>query len=257
MLKTLLIDDEPLARKRLHRLLAPYSHLIEVIGEAENGQEGAALVDSLCPDLIFLDVEMPILNGFELLRAVEHRPKVIFTTAFETYAVKAFEENSIDYLTKPIAADRLAKTIERLQQGVVSTNTTAPVAAGIETDLMAIIAQLQPKKNLKNIPIKIGSKIILLPLTAISHGIAEDKYVWVHTLDGHKHFTDYTLQALEVKLPDEFVRIHRSILINTDAVKEYHKGLNGTFILVMNDKAATRLQTSRNASENLRKFIEF
>ncbi len=252
-MKTLLIDDEPLARKRLHRLLAPYNNILTIIGEAENGQEGAALIDELLPDLIFLDVEMPILNGFELLRAIKHRPKIIFTTAFEDYAVKAFEENSIDYLTKPIAADRLEKTMQRLRENPTNSQNLA-----LNTqNMLSIVAQLQPKKVIKNIPIKIGDKIILLSLNEISHCIAEDKYVWLHTINGHKHLTDYTLQTLEVKLPDNFVRIHRGILANTEAVKEYHKGLNGTFILIMADKAATRLQTSRNASENLRGLLEF
>ncbi len=259
-MKTILIDDEPLARKRLRRLLEPYSDLIDIIGEAENGQEGAAMVDELQPDLIFLDVEMPILNGFELLRAIVHRPKVVFTTAFEDYAVKAFEENSLDYLTKPIAADRLQKTMQRLREYIEnqSNHQENQLETRFDTDaVLKIAAQIQPKKLIKNIPIKIGDKIILLGLADIAHCVSEDKYVWIHTVDGHKHLTDYTLQTLEVKLPDHFLRIHRGILVNTENVKEYHKGLNGTFILVMKDKPATRLQTSRNASENLRNFLEF
>ncbi len=263
-MKTILIDDEPLARKRLRRLLEPYADFIDIVGEAENGQEGAAIVDELLPDLIFLDVEMPVLNGFELLRAIEHRPKVVFTTAFEDYAVKAFEENSIDYLTKPIATDRLQKTMQRLreysQNNLKNDENTAKntTETRLNTDdILKIAAQIQPKKPIKNVPIKIGDKIILLNLGDIAHCIAEDKYVWIHTVDGHKHLTDYTLQTLEVKLPEQFLRIHRGILVNTENVKEYHKGLNGTFILVMKDKPATRLQTSRNASEGLRNFLDF
>ena len=112
--KTLIIDDERLARQRLVRILKPYKH-IDIIGEAANGRDGLEKIEELKPDLIFLDIEMPVFNGFEMLRQLKHQPKVVFTTAYDQYAIKAFEEDSIDYLLKPVEANRIEKTIEKLQ----------------------------------------------------------------------------------------------------------------------------------------------
>jgi two-component system, LytTR family, response regulator len=113
--KSLIVDDEQLARQRLIRLLKPYDE-IDVIGEAVNGQDGLEKIEMLLPDLIFLDIEMPVFNGFEMLRQLKHQPKVIFTTAYDQYAIKAFEEDSIDYLLKPVETERLEKTQKKLQQ---------------------------------------------------------------------------------------------------------------------------------------------
>src|SRR6218665_3218595 len=113
--KTILIDDEPLAISRLKRLLGEYE-AIQVIAEAVNGREGLEKIEDLRPDLIFLDIEMPLMSGFEMLSRLTYMPVVVFATAFDQYAIKAFEENSIDYLLKPVEKDRLGKTIEKLQQ---------------------------------------------------------------------------------------------------------------------------------------------
>src|ERR1700733_10535411 len=115
----LIIDDEELARKRLERMLKPFD-TIAVIGEAVNGQEGIDKIEKLRPELIFLDIEMPVFNGFEMLTRLKHQPKVVFTTAYDQYAIKAFEEDSIDYLLKPIEPERLEKTIKRLRQTPVN-----------------------------------------------------------------------------------------------------------------------------------------
>src|ERR1700710_3262244 len=112
--KTIIIDDEQLARQRLARLLAPYD-TIDIVAEAVNGEDGFKKIESLLPDLIFLDIEMPVFNGFEMLAKLKHQPKVFFNTAYDQYAIKAFEEDSIDYLLKPVETERLEKTIKKLQ----------------------------------------------------------------------------------------------------------------------------------------------
>ena len=138
--KTVIIDDEQLARQRLMRLLKPYE-IFDIIGEAANGQDGLEKIEELQPELIFLDIEMPVLNGFEMLLLLKHQPKVVFTTAYDQYAIKAFEEDSVDYLLKPIETDRLEKTIRKLQQA----RYQPPAYLPLET----LMKQLQVK-NWKN-----------------------------------------------------------------------------------------------------------
>lgn len=243
MWKTIIIDDEQLARQRIKRLLKEYDE-VDIIGEAENGQEGLAIIEQLQPDLIFLDIEMPILNGFEMLSKLKNHPKVVFTTAYDQYAIKAFEEGSIDYLLKPIELERLDKTIKKLKQ--TNLNTAAPIA------IEDLLRQINGKKSIKTLTVKIGDKILLIKLSDIVHIQAEDKYVFLHTVDGKKHLTDFTLSTLEEKLPEEFVRIHRSDIINTDYIKEIRKGFNGALIFVLNNLNETRVTSSRSNSEALR-----
>ncbi len=114
-LRTIIIDDEQLALNRLRRLLSDYAEVFDIIAEGHNGAEGLAMVDQYTPDLIFLDIEMPLLNGFEMLAKVGKMPMVVFATAYDQYAIRAFEENSVDYLLKPIENERLQKTIEKIK----------------------------------------------------------------------------------------------------------------------------------------------
>ncbi|MES2448212.1 MAG: response regulator [Bacteroidota bacterium] len=243
MWKTIIIDDEQLARQRIKRLLKEYDE-VDIVAEAENGQEGLTIIEQLKPDLIFLDIEMPILNGFEMLAKLNHQPKVVFTTAYDQYAIKAFEEGSIDYLLKPIELDRLDKTIKKLKQTNLTTTNQVP--------LEELIRQINGKKSIKTLTVKIGEKILLIKLSDIVHIQAEDKYVFLHTVDGKKHLTDFTLSTLEDKLPEEFLRIHRGDIINTDYIKEIRKGFNGALIFVLNNTSESRVTSSRSNSEALR-----
>jgi len=242
MWKTIVIDDEQLARQRIKRLLAAYDD-IDIIAEAENGAEGLKIINELKPDLIFLDIEMPVLNGFEMLTKLTHQPKVVFTTAYDQYAIKAFEEGSIDYLLKPIELERLDKTVKKLKQNNLASN---------QVPIDELIKHIQGKKTIKTLTVKLGDKILLIKLTDIVHVQAEDKYVFLHTADGKKHLTDFTLSTLEEKLPDEFLRIHRSEIINTDYIKEIRKGFNGALVFILNNADETRITSSRSNSESLR-----
>jgi len=241
--KTIIIDDEQLARQRLARLLKPYD-MIDIVAEAVNGQDGLEKIESLLPDLIFLDIEMPVFSGFEMLARLKHQPKVVFTTAYDQYAIKAFEEDSVDYLLKPVETDRLEKTIDKLRR----TQHQPPA----ELPLEALIRQLNIKKDIKTLTVKIGDKILLIKLDTIIFIEAEDKYVFLHTADGRKHLTDFTISSLEEKLPEQFVRIHRGYVINADQIKEIRRGFNGAFVFVMNNGENTRLTSSRSNGEALR-----
>ena len=239
--KTIIIEDEQLARQRLKRLLANYAE-IEIVAEAENGAQGLEMINQHQPDLVFLDIEMPLLNGFEMLaRLTENQPKVVFTTAYDQYAIKAFEEGSIDYLLKPIELERLDKTIHKLKQ----TNLAKPAIA-----IEDLLLQIKGKATIKTLTVKLGDRILLIKIDDIIHIQAEEKYVFLHTGDGKKHLTDYTLSILETKLPEDFLRIHRSDIINTNHITEIRRGFNGALIFVMSN--GEKITSSRSNSESLR-----
>ncbi|NEU08925.1 response regulator [Flavihumibacter sp. R14] len=243
----LIIDDEVLARQRLKRLLKTYE-MFEITGEAANGREGLEQIERLQPDLIFLDIEMPVLNGFEMLSLLKKQPKVVFTTAYDQYAIKAFEENSVDYLLKPIEKERLEKTVIKIKNNAGSGNSALPI--------QQLIEQLKPKQQLKTLTVKIGDKILLIRLEDIYHIEAEEKYVFLRTLGGVSHLTDFTLASLEERLPENFVRIHRSSIINADRIREIRKSFNGSLVFVMDDQANSRISSSRGYSDELRERFE-
>lgn len=249
-IKTIIIDDELLALKRLRRLLDKYEGFFEIIAEAENGEQGLTMVEKYKPELIFLDVEMPVINGFEMLSKLTHLPKVIFTTAFEEYAIKAFEENSIDYLLKPIEAERLDKAIEKLKRLSPQSPSMLP------GQLHAFIDSLKAKKEIKSIPVKIGDRILLIKLEQIVYFEAKEKYVFIHTEDNREYLTDFTLTSLEEKLSAPFLRVHRAFMINTDKIKEVHKGFNSSYIIIMKDVNATKINTGRSYSDSVKSLFE-
>lgn len=241
---TLIIEDEPLARQRLKRLLAAHE-TITVIGEATNGAEGLHLIEDLNPDLIFLDIEMPVLNGFDMLSRLIKTPKVIFTTAYDQYAVKAFDEESVDYLLKPVEKERLSKAVTKLQLFEAGT-------ADYSIPLELLIKQLNVKKVIKTLTVKIGDRILLIKLEDLVYMEAEEKYVFLNTLDGKRHLTDFTLSGLEEKLPEHFMRISRSFIINTEMIREIRKGFNGAFFFIMNDNTCSKLNSSRGYGADIR-----
>jgi two-component system LytT family response regulator len=240
---TLIIDDEILARQRLKRLLAPYNQL-NITGEAANGIEGLKQIEDLKPDLVFLDIEMPGLNGFEMLSRIKDPPKIIFTTAYDQYAVKAFEEESVDYLLKPIEAERLAKAVSKLQNFQKTDLNLIP--------LEQLIKQLVIKKELKTLTVKIGDRILLVKLCNLLFIEAEEKYVFLSTRNGERFLTDFTITSLEEKLPKQFIRISRSTLINTDLIQEIRKGFNNCYTFVMDSNSNLKLSSSRSYGAQLR-----
>lgn len=254
-LKTLLIDDEALAISRLRRLLDKHRDTFEVVGDAPNGAEGLMLIENLQPDVIFLDIEMPLLNGFEMLSRLTTVPMVIFATAFDQYAIRAFEENSVDYLLKPIEADRLTRTAAKIR-ALVERNDPAPISNPMTENVMRLLAQMQPKKEIYSISVKTGDKIRLVPLSDIAYFEAEDKYVFLSTMDGQKFLTTYTITTLSEKLPDTFVRVSRSVLVNRHKIAEVHRHFDGKFMLALSDKKATKLTTGSTYGEAVRQMLE-
>jgi len=242
----IVIDDEPAARRLMKSLLSEYPDVISIIGEAGSGSEAIAKIQELNPDLIFLDIQMPDMTGFEVLEKLERKPNIIFTTAYEQYAIKAFETFSIDYLLKPIKEERLRQSIEKVKKfGRLNQSIDL-------TGLQEIIKQFQTPQKATALPIRTGDRIILLRYEMITYLEAQDKYVFIFTSDGHKYITDQSLSTLEEKLPDHFYRIQKSYIINKDRIREMHRHFNGRYLFVMDDKEGSRLTSGRTYYDMIR-----
>ncbi len=246
LFKAIVIDDEPAARRLMKSLLLEHKDVVEVIAEAGNGRDAIALIEELKPDVIFLDIQMPDLTGFEVVDQLKAKPNIIFTTAYEQYAIRAFETFSIDYLLKPIKEERLAQSIDKLKQ-------FGRLAATIDvTALQEIIRQFQTPQKAAALPIKTGDRINLIRFENISYMEASDKYVFIYTIDGQKHLTDQSLTTLITKLPPQFFRIQKSYIINKDRIKEMHRHFNGRYLFILDDKEASRLTSGRTYHDIIR-----
>ncbi|MBL7758609.1 MAG: response regulator transcription factor [Chitinophagaceae bacterium] len=244
--KALVIDDEPAARRLMKSLLLDHSDVVEVIGEAGTGTEAIQLIEQLHPDLVFLDIQMPDLTGFEVLERLQHKPNVIFTTAYEQYAIKAFDNFSVDYLLKPIKEERLEKSMAKLKQ-FGRLNQSVNISG-----LQDIIKQLQAPPKATALPIRTGDRITLLRFEQIIYLEAQDKYVYVYTVDGQKYLTDQSLTSLAEKLPGQFYRIQKSYILNKERIREMHRHFNGRYLFVMDDKNATRLTSGRTYYDDIK-----
>lgn len=244
--KAIVVDDEPAARRLVKSLLREHGDTVQVVSEAGNGAEAIKMIDELRPDLVFLDIQLPDLTGFEVLERIVHKPNIIFTTAYEQYAIKAFETFSIDYLLKPIKEERLQQSILKLKQ-FGKTNTTLDIPG-----LQEMIKQLKAPQKATALPIKTGDRINLLRFENISHLEAHDKYVFIFTLDGQKHLTDQSLTQLEEKLPANFYRVQKSYILNKDRIKEMHRHFNGRYLFTMDDKTATKITSGRTYHEAIK-----
>jgi len=244
--RAIVIDDEPAARRLIKNLLDEYNHVVNIIDEAGNGREAVAKIEELKPDLIFLDIQMPDFTGFEVIEKLSYRPNIIFTTAYEQYAIKAFESFSIDYLLKPIKDERLYQSIEKLKQfGRLNSAIDIP-------GLQEIIRQLKTSPKASALSIKSGDRIMLVRFENIIYMEAQDKYVYIFNSENQKYLTDQSLTALSEKLPPQFFRIQKSYIINKDKIKEMHKHLNGRYLFIMDDKSSTRLTSGRTYHDEIK-----
>ena len=205
-MKAIIIDDEPLARSLVLEYLQPYTN-IEVVQECSDGFEGVKAIQQHEPDVVFLDIQMPKINGFEVLELLERLPHIIFTTAFEEYAIKAFETHAVDYLLKPFSKERFDKAIQKLMQ----EKTPAQ-----QTDAVLETASQSPAQS-SRIVVKDGGKIKIIPKASIHYLEGADDYVKIHT-DGGTYLKKKTMQFFEQSLQQEFLRIHRSYIINTQLI---------------------------------------
>lgn len=245
-IRALIADDEPLARKFIRRLLKQDPE-VEIVAECSNGKEAAQMIREQKPDLVFLDVQMPEMDGFAVLDAVglDHLPEIIFTTAYESYAIRAFELHALDYLLKPFDQVRFKAAMKHAKERLHSQ----PPEEGrlqIGTLLESIKAQEQ---HLERILIKADGRITFLNTHEIDWIEADDKYVHLHTAKGTR-MVRQTLSAMEAQLdPKRFVRIHRSAIVNIERIKELQPLFNGEHSLHLDN--GTKLTLSRSYKEKL------
>ena len=245
-MRVLVVDDEELARARIKELLAGIPD-VEVAGEAENGLRAVELVGELGPDVVILDIQMPGMDGFEVVEALTRVPLVIFATAFDEYAIKAFEVNSVDYLLKPISRERLGEAIERAR----SLLDDAPQL----DDQMARLAGLIRSRDMRRLPVMKGKKIVLVDLDDIVWIGVEDELVFVHTAS-EKYMMNATMAELESRLDASvFFRSHRSSIVNLNHVKEIVPWFSGKYKIVVDDEKKSELVLSRARAKGLREIL--
>lgn len=242
----IIVDDEGPARIMIHTLLEKYKSSIQVLGEAQNGNKGIEIIEEKKPNLVFLDIQMPDMNGFEMLSKLTWQPMIIFTTAYEQYALDAFRENSIDYLIKPIEEDRFDQSIQKLLRfGDINRDVDI-------NNMLKIFNQFQPKKEISALPVKIGQKILLVRFTEIIYCKSCDGYVSLFTNLGKEYITDLNLQELEEKLPGNFLRVQKSYIVNKDKIKEIQRYFNNRLILILDDKNCTKITSGTNYIKEIR-----
>ncbi len=209
-MKAIIIDDEPLARSIVKEYLQPYQQ-IQVVAECGNGFEGVKAIMLEKPELLFLDIQMPKINGFEMLELIEEPPAVIFTTAFDEYAIKAFETHAVDYLLKPFSQERFGKAVEKFLGP-----SSIPYQKTATQELVQSVAQLPSQSE--RIVVKTGGKIKIIMLAQILYLEAADDYVKIHTMEG-SFLKNKTMLFYEQTLPqNSFVRTHRSHLVNIQEI---------------------------------------
>lgn len=242
MIKAILIDDEPLARTILKEYLQAYPE-IHVVQECNDGFEGVKAIAQHQPDLLFLDIQMPKINGFEMLELIENPPAVIFTTAFDDYAIKAFESHAVDYLLKPFSKERFDKAVQKwLNQKTPSKNTQA---------LLESTAQ-QPEER-QRIVVKKGANIVILPVHKVHYLEAYDDYVKIHTAEGF-YLKKKTMSYYERSLgPEQFVRIHRSYIINLQELTRIEPLEKDNHVALL--KSGTRIPLSQSGYSKLRELL--
>jgi len=243
-IRVLLIDDEELARQLLREYLAAHEE-VEIVAECTNGFEAVKALTELQPDLIFLDVQMPKLNGFEVLELVERRPAVIFTTAYDEYALRAFAVHAVDYLLKPFSAERFAEALQHAQN-LLGREQAVPFAE------LATAAR-GSNSPLERILIREGTEVRVIPVGKIDYLEAQDDYVAIKAL-GQTHLKAIALAELERNLDARrFVRIHRSYIVNLERIAKIELYAKDSRRVVLNDGA--QLPVSRAGYSKLQALI--
>jgi two-component system LytT family response regulator len=257
-LRAYLVDDEPLAIERLQRLLANFSSL-RIAGSSTDPTAALDYLNSESIDVLFLDIQMPVLNGFDLLARLNAQPFVIFTTAYDEYALRAFEVNSIDYLVKPIEPEQLARAIKKLDR------LRPPVKHDWQQDpaLPALLKELAASLRgelagyPRRIASRVGERISFLELDDVTHFVAQDKLTYA-LVNGRRHCVDQTIAELERRLdPAKFLRVHRSALVNVGWIHEVNSWFAGKVVLALKDTQRTQIPVARDRVHSLKSRLGF
>ena len=251
-IRTLLVDDEPIARRGIRQQLKSETD-VEIIGECANGEEAVAAIRAQSPDLVFLDVQMPLLSGFGVVEevGVDQLPAVVFVTAYDEHAIRAFEVNALDYLLKPIEPRRFQKTLNRVRDQLNQSSDkqlNEKLAALLEM-LEHSDAILKKQSYLERVVIKESERVLMLPVADVEWITAHGNYVQIHTRS-RAHLLRDTMDAMERKLdPAKFVRLRRSTIVNAERVRELKPLFNGEYTIFLQN--GVELTSSRRYRKNL------
>lgn len=246
MIKAILIDDEPLAREVVKEYLEAFPQ-IQVVEECNDGFEGVKAINQHLPDLVFLDIQMPKINGFEMLELIDKPPAVIFTTAFDEYAIKAFEAHAIDYLLKPFGKERFDKAVNKW----LATRTPIETVQNTQA-LLQSMSQLPEQHD--RVVVKTGSKITIIPVAEIEYLKADDDYVDIHTANNH-YLKNKTLSWFEKALNEkQFLRVHRSYMINLDQITRLDPYEKDSHIAIL--KNGMKIPVSKTGYAKLKKVLD-
>jgi two-component system LytT family response regulator len=249
-IRTLVVDDEPLARERVLSLLQQESD-VEVVGECSDGGQAVTAIQSQSPDLVFLDVQMPGCDGFEVIRNIgaDRMPTVIFVTAYDEYALQAFEVHALDYLLKPFGKDRFQQTLRHAREALERKR-----AGDLGRRLLALVHDVKPEpQRVERLVVKSGGRVFFLRTDEIDWIEAAGNYVRLH-LGSESHLFRETMNRMESRLDARrFTRIHRSRIVNTERIKELQPWFNGDYVVILRD--GTRLTMSRGYRDKLQQRL--
>ena len=248
--RALIVDDEPLARRRVRRLLAADPE-VEIVGDCSNGREAIAAIGARSADLVFLDAQMPEVDGFQVLEALKgaRLPLIVFVTAYDRYAIKAFEVNALDYLVKPFDRRRFQAAVERAKERL-----RVDKGGELERRALALLNKLETEANhVDRLVIKSGGRVLFVTASAVDWIEAEGKYVRLH-IGKESHLLREGIGSIEARLdPRQFLRIHRSTIVNLDRIKQLDPWFNGEYRVLLRD--GTLLVLSRGFKRKLADFI--
>jgi len=246
ILRTIIVEDEELARNLLKSFLKGIDY-IDLIAECENGFEGVKMINELKPDLVFLDIQMPKITGFEMLELLDHKPQIIFATAYDQYAIKAFEYNAADYLLKPYSRDRLLEAVEKVAERIQKE--------GVSSDISEKVSDYPRGEYLDRIVVKDRHKIHIAPIDHVRYIESMDDYVMIYTKEG-RFMKQKTMKFFENTLdPKNFIRIHRSYIVKVDEISEIQQYEKEAYIVILHDK--TKLKVSKTGYKNLKDVLNF
>lgn len=248
MIKVLIIDDEKLARDIVKAYLKPHTNF-HVIGECQNGFEGVKVIHDEKPDLIFLDIQMPKLTGFEMIELLEEPPVIVFSTAYDEFAIKAFENNAVDYLLKPYSQDRFDAAIEKATEKLQGRDDNKMIVSNLVDEHRNSIDELD------RIVIRLGSKIVILDLDTIDYFEAQDDYVAIYSQE-QKYLKQVRMKFLESALPsDKFIRVHRSFIVAVNQIDKIEAYSKDSYLALL--KTGAKVSVSRTGYQTLKQQLGF
>lgn len=246
-MKVLIIEDEAPAREIVKAFLKNYPD-VELVGECEDGFSGLKVIKELQPDLVFLDVQMPKITGFEMLELLDEHPQIIFTTAYDQYAIKAFEMNAVDYLLKPFSKERFNQAMEKVK--------TKEAAIDTGEKLQKVIQTIEDKsEKLFRIAVKKGGDIHMIPVEELLYIEAKDDYVMLYTAKG-RYLKEKTMKYYENHLDEqEFVRVHRSYIVRVDQVKRLEPYGKSSYLAILSQ--GQKINVSLSGYRKLKEVLSF